>query len=341
MLLGGVTGLAVPDDLHGVRVAAAALLGVGAALVLDEFALILHLRDVYWTKDGRLSVDAVFLAIGMTGLLLLGARPLGYEEFYGEGVALRVLIILVNLCFAIVALLKGKMWTGLLGLLVPVLPEVGAAAAGPAGLTVGPLAVHRGLAQAAPRVPPGGADPAADHPGEDRACRSSSPGGTTRRARSDSPKSLVSHRTGRPVNRTNVPDGSAVSASAKRSRVGFGQVPAHHGVHVVGRRRPVRPFHDALGGDVLVRVGRLLHVQAERARPLQQPGLAGRAALRAGEERDPAVPVGVEHRHGQRRAVVGGDAEHGDVRLSEELVTLGFGQGAGHGDHSLWVPSGN
>ncbi|MEV8439534.1 hypothetical protein AB0425_19345 [Actinosynnema sp. NPDC051121] len=126
MLLGGVIGLAVPDDLHGVRVAAAALLGVGAALVLDEFALLLHLRDVYWTKDGRLSVDAVFLAIGMTGLLLVGARPLGYEEFYGEGVALRVLIILVNLVFAIVALLKGKVWTGLLGLLVPVLPEIGA-----------------------------------------------------------------------------------------------------------------------------------------------------------------------------------------------------------------------
>jgi hypothetical protein len=126
MLLGGVIGLAVPDDLHGVRVAAAALLGVGAALVLDEFALLLHLRDVYWTKDGRLSVDAVFLAIGMTGLLLVGARPLGYDEFYGEGVALRVLIILVNLAFAIVALLKGKVWTGLLGLLVPVLPEIGA-----------------------------------------------------------------------------------------------------------------------------------------------------------------------------------------------------------------------
>ncbi|XVS65675.1 hypothetical protein ACQPYE_06335 [Actinosynnema sp. CA-299493] len=126
MLLGGMTGLAVPDDQHGVRVAAAALLGVGAALVLDEFALLLHLRDVYWTKDGRLSVDAVFLAIGMTGLLLLGARPVGYEEFYGEGVAVRVLLILVNLAFAIVALLKGKVWTGLIGLLVPVLPEIGA-----------------------------------------------------------------------------------------------------------------------------------------------------------------------------------------------------------------------
>ncbi|WP_228122517.1 hypothetical protein [Saccharothrix syringae] len=126
LMLGGLVGLASPDEQYGLRAGAAALLGVGTALVLDEFALILHLRDVYWTKDGRLSVDAVFLAIGMTGLLLLGARPLGYEEFYGEGLALRVLVILVNLVFAIVALLKGKVWTGLLGLLVPVLPEIGA-----------------------------------------------------------------------------------------------------------------------------------------------------------------------------------------------------------------------
>src|SRR5512146_1443128 len=34
------------------------LFGVGAALTLDEFALILHLDDVYWTKEGRSSVEA-------------------------------------------------------------------------------------------------------------------------------------------------------------------------------------------------------------------------------------------------------------------------------------------
>ncbi|MEO6085521.1 MAG: hypothetical protein ABIQ18_20615 [Umezawaea sp.] len=132
MLIGGVAGLAAPDNVHWLRLAAAALLGVGAALVLDEFALILHLRDVYWTKNGRLSVDAVFLAIGMTGLLLLGARPLGYDDFLtpgqtgGDTVLLRLLAIMVNIGFAIISLLKGKIWTGLLGLLVPVLPEIGA-----------------------------------------------------------------------------------------------------------------------------------------------------------------------------------------------------------------------
>lgn len=134
LLLSSVTSLVIPDDLHGARLAAAAGLGVGAALVLDEFALILHLRDVYWTKAGRLSVDAVFLAVGLTGLFLLGARPLGYDEVLSlnpettpaSTFTLRLIAIGVNLCFAIVALLKGKIWTGLLGLLVPVVPAVGA-----------------------------------------------------------------------------------------------------------------------------------------------------------------------------------------------------------------------
>jgi len=39
----------------------ALLYGAGAALTLDEFALWLHLEDVYWAKQGRDSVDAVVL----------------------------------------------------------------------------------------------------------------------------------------------------------------------------------------------------------------------------------------------------------------------------------------
>src|ERR1700729_961266 len=37
------------------------LYGVGAALTLDEFALWLNLKDVYWSREGRASFDAVFL----------------------------------------------------------------------------------------------------------------------------------------------------------------------------------------------------------------------------------------------------------------------------------------
>src|SRR5436190_7258126 len=36
--------------------------GVGAGLTLDEFALWVYLRDVYWTEEGRASLDAVVVA---------------------------------------------------------------------------------------------------------------------------------------------------------------------------------------------------------------------------------------------------------------------------------------
>jgi hypothetical protein len=54
------------------------LYGVGAALTLDEFALWLNLRDVYWEREGRASIDAVLLfgsllAIGVLGLPFLRA----------------------------------------------------------------------------------------------------------------------------------------------------------------------------------------------------------------------------------------------------------------------------
>ena len=46
--------------------------GAGAALTLDEFALWLNLRDVYWEEAGRASVDAVvifasLLSVGIWG----------------------------------------------------------------------------------------------------------------------------------------------------------------------------------------------------------------------------------------------------------------------------------
>src|SRR5213082_3290827 len=43
--------------------------GVAAALTLDEFALWLNLRDVYWEREGRASLEALFF---FAGLLAIG-----------------------------------------------------------------------------------------------------------------------------------------------------------------------------------------------------------------------------------------------------------------------------
>ena len=47
----------------------AGLYGAGAALTLDEYALWLNLRDVYWEHEGRASIDA----IALFGALVLAA----------------------------------------------------------------------------------------------------------------------------------------------------------------------------------------------------------------------------------------------------------------------------
>ena len=135
MTIGGVAELAAPLGSLGWRAGAAGLFGLGTALVLDEFALILHVRDVYWSNEGRISIDAVFVAAGVTALLLLGITPVGvknvadYQRLLpGTPGAVATLHVAVAVLFVLasVTLLKGKIWTGLVGLFVPPLFIVGA-----------------------------------------------------------------------------------------------------------------------------------------------------------------------------------------------------------------------
>jgi len=104
--------------------------GAGVALTLDEFALILRLQDVYWTAEGRLSVDAVIVAVCAGLLIILGFNPFKTATASGAtGIAaaeIGAAAILLNLCFAVVCLLKGKYWTGFFGIFVPILGIIGA-----------------------------------------------------------------------------------------------------------------------------------------------------------------------------------------------------------------------
>lgn len=108
--------------------------GIGAALVLDEFAMVLHLRDVYWTREGRSSIDAVFAALAITVLFVLGLHPVGLSGEFAEyetdrqasTLATTLAVLCVQYLLAVVVLVKGKIWTGLLGLFLPILLVVGA-----------------------------------------------------------------------------------------------------------------------------------------------------------------------------------------------------------------------
>ena len=64
--------------------------GVGAALTLDEFALWLSLEpDAYWTREGRLSIDAVMifgaiLAVGTWGAPFFSAHAADVGQARGD-----------------------------------------------------------------------------------------------------------------------------------------------------------------------------------------------------------------------------------------------------------------
>lgn len=79
MTVGGFTALAGSGHGWGSGIAAV-LFGSGAGLVLEEFALILHLHDVYWTKEGTQSVEVVVITVALAGLLLGGFLPFGVDS---------------------------------------------------------------------------------------------------------------------------------------------------------------------------------------------------------------------------------------------------------------------
>lgn len=111
---------------HGAALdAAAAVFGVGIALTADEFALWLHLEDVYWAKEGRKSVDAIFCLLAVTGALIGGADFLsgriGTTRWWSS-----IAIIAVDFLLCVICLLKGKVTTGVVGIVISVVALVGA-----------------------------------------------------------------------------------------------------------------------------------------------------------------------------------------------------------------------
>ncbi|MFE9646650.1 hypothetical protein ACFYO0_21555 [Streptomyces sp. NPDC006365] len=107
----------------------AVLFGMGVGLVLDEFALILHLDDVYWSEQGRQSVEVVTVTAALVGLVLLGFLPFGVNdlsenELQDRGAAISTVV--GNFLIALLALSKGKARLAIFGVIVPFIALIGA-----------------------------------------------------------------------------------------------------------------------------------------------------------------------------------------------------------------------
>ena len=128
VLAAGLVVMAPVGNERPVRNFCAILFGVGAAFILDEFALVFYLRDVYWSHEGRDSIDATILGAMVASLTLVVSEPFGLDDPVASHMGRVVFFatIAANAVFAIVSLLKRKVFTGFAAIALPPLGWVGA-----------------------------------------------------------------------------------------------------------------------------------------------------------------------------------------------------------------------
>ena len=117
ILVAGFLGFALDPPSPWDEILAAAF-GIGAGLTLDEFALWIHLRDVYWAEEGRASLDAVVVAAALAGLIVLGVAPFDLRNSSASVTTLASTVSVV-LVLSAIAILKGRRFLGLVGIFVP------------------------------------------------------------------------------------------------------------------------------------------------------------------------------------------------------------------------------
>jgi hypothetical protein len=107
---GAVVAVGVPDTGPWVSLAAI-MIGIGASLVFDEFALLLNLTDDYWQAQGRESVQAVGLVAACLAFWAIGFAPLGVDDMGASELRVRdgvLVVIAVAAAAIVVCVLKGK-----------------------------------------------------------------------------------------------------------------------------------------------------------------------------------------------------------------------------------------
>jgi hypothetical protein len=127
ILIVGYVGVAIQPASPWKEITAV-LFGIGTGLTLDEFALWLNLKDVYWSQQGRSSIDAVIIAAALAGIVLIGvkawvdvAKSVGDAALATVGGVTILAAVLAAINFA-----KGKFVTGLVALVFPPIGLVGA-----------------------------------------------------------------------------------------------------------------------------------------------------------------------------------------------------------------------
>ena len=117
MTIGGAVGFASSGYSPWFEVSAATF-GIGAGLTIDEFALFVYLDDVYWSEEGRKSVDATVIATAGMLLLLFGFEPFDFTtssvgEVISSFVGAAFVFAMCAICFS-----KGRIMHGYIGFFI-------------------------------------------------------------------------------------------------------------------------------------------------------------------------------------------------------------------------------
>jgi lysyl-tRNA synthetase, class II len=127
VLLAGLLAFTPVGRQEAILEILAIVFGVGAALVLDEFALLFHMKDVYWSEEGRTSIDALIIGALLGAILLVSSAPSETNGGDAASPELGVFVgLAVNLLISIPCFLKSKPVLGLAGLFNPVISLTGA-----------------------------------------------------------------------------------------------------------------------------------------------------------------------------------------------------------------------
>jgi hypothetical protein len=125
---GAAAAVSVPGDGPW-RGLAAVVIGIGASLVFDEFAMLLHLQDDYWQAQGRQSVQAVGLVAACLALAAVGFAPLGVDDAGTSELGLRygvLAVVVLTAAAVVVCALKGKYRLALVAVFLPPVAAIGA-----------------------------------------------------------------------------------------------------------------------------------------------------------------------------------------------------------------------
>jgi hypothetical protein len=117
MMAAGTLGF-VADGRQPYTEICALFFGIGVGLTIDEFALWVHLEDVYWEKEGRSSIDATVIAASLMLLIVLGVSPVALDSSSTEALLASILLtIFVFYCVA-VCFAKGRILHGTIGVFI-------------------------------------------------------------------------------------------------------------------------------------------------------------------------------------------------------------------------------